>query len=107
MKRRTLALALLTSITATGAVAEMIVVNGRYVVPKDTVRGYFYRQSDQRMVFDVRWSDWSTQYRCDDEYDQDRILAASLNLNLKINSATDVDFEDFLKAEGFTGCAKF
>ncbi|MEX0284352.1 MAG: hypothetical protein AB3N23_07045 [Paracoccaceae bacterium] len=41
------------------AQANTIVVNGRFVVAKETVRSMFYRQNkgNKRTVFDVRWSD--------------------------------------------------
>ena len=107
MKLKLAALAFVCSLFATGASAEMIVINGRYVVPKDTVRGYFYRQSNQQMVFDIRWSDWSTQYRCQDEYDKARVLAASLNFTIQIGKSSALDFGEFLKSEGFAGCEKF
>ncbi|GFE50100.1 hypothetical protein So717_18530 [Roseobacter cerasinus] len=99
--------ALILCLQASGAVADMIVINGRYVVHKEDVRGYFYRQNDQRMVFDIRWNDWSTQYRCNDTYDQTRVLAASLNFAIQLEEADQLDFGDFLEGEGFSGCAKF
>lgn len=95
------------SLLATSAQAELIVINGRYVVAKDSVRGYFYRRNSQQTVFDVRWSDWSTQYKCDDDYDLTRVEAASLNLVLQIDEARSLDFKDFLESEGFAGCEKF
>ncbi|WP_299610805.1 hypothetical protein [uncultured Tateyamaria sp.] len=107
MSFKTSSLALVLSLFATSAVADLIVINGRYIVAKDSVRGYFYRQSDQRTVFDVRWNDWSTQYRCEDEYDRSRVEAASLNLVLQIGDARAMDFADFLESEGFVDCEKF
>ena len=107
MPFRTLSLALALTLVATSAVADLIVINGRYIVPKDGVRGYFYRQGDDRTVFDVRWSEWSTQYRCDDVYDRSRIEAAALNFVLQITDARALDFADFLETEGFSNCAKF
>lgn len=107
MKLRYAALAVVFSLFAANASAEMIVINERYVVPKDSIRGYFYRQNDQRTVFDVRWSDWSTQYRCEDTFDMTRVTAASLNLVIKIGEARALDFNDFLESEGFSGCSKF
>ncbi|MEO0372116.1 MAG: hypothetical protein AAF231_11715, partial [Pseudomonadota bacterium] len=58
-------------------------------------------------VFDIRWSDWSTQYKCADEYDRTRIEAAMLNLSLRLEDARSVDFGDFLADEGFTDCRRF
>ncbi|GGX54188.1 hypothetical protein GCM10007385_22990 [Tateyamaria omphalii] len=107
MSFKTSALAVALSLLATSAMADLIVINGRYVVAKDSVRAYFYRQRDDRTVFDVRWSDWSTQYRCNDEYDGTRVEAASLNLVLQIGDARALDFGDFLDSEGFEGCEKF
>lgn len=107
MTRTCLTAALILCLQASGALADMIVINGRYVVHKEEVRGYFYRQSDQKTVFDIRWSDWSTQYRCDDTYDQTRVLAASLNFALQLDESDQLDFGDFLEREGFSGCAKF
>lgn len=100
-------LALVMGLFGTTAMADMVVVNGRYVVPKDTIRGYFYRQSDQRTVFDVRWSDWSTQYRCSTAYDRTVVQAALLNFVLQLKDATSLDFGDFLESEGFEDCRKF
>ena len=99
--------AVVFSLFATSAFAELIVINGRYVVPKDSVRGYFYRERDQNTVFDIRWSDWSTQYRCQDPYDRARVMAASLNFVLQIKDAQSLDFQEFLDNEGFADCAKF
>ena len=107
MKLKISALAVVLSLLASNAFAEMIVINGRYVVPKDSIRGYFYRQSDQKTVFDVRWSDWSTQYRCKDLYDRTRVLAASLNFVIQVGEASALDFNDFLDSQGFAECAKF
>ncbi|MCV3271003.1 hypothetical protein [Roseobacter sinensis] len=107
MMPRALASTLIFCLLASSAWADLIVINGRYVVPKESVRGYFYRQSNQQMVFDIRWSDWSTQYRCDDEYDQTRILAASLNFVMEVDEADALDFGEFLEGQGFNGCAKF
>ncbi|MGZ2259883.1 hypothetical protein [Roseobacter sp. A03A-229] len=107
MKIRLLAMAVGASLLASSVQAEMIVINGRYIVAKEAVRGYFYRENTQKTVFDVRWSDWSTQYRCEDTYDRSRIEAASLNLVLKIGEASFLDFEGFLESEGFVGCTKF
>ena len=107
MKLKFSAVAVAFSLFASGAQADMIVVNSRYVVAKDTIRGYFYRQNNKQTVFDVRWSDWSTQYRCDDDYDLTRVEAASLNLGLQIAEARSLNFKDFLESEGFVGCKKF
>ncbi len=101
------ALTVIFCLFSSSAFADMIVVNGRYIVAKESIRGYFYRQSDQRTVFDVRWSDWSTQYRCEDPYDRTRVEAASLNLVLQLGEARSVDFQDFLNTEGFVECTKF
>lgn len=89
------------------AAAEMIVINGRYTVAKDSVRGYFYRQSNKQTVFDVRWSDWSTQYKCQDTYEDTKVMAASLNLVIKIGENRALDFKDFLDSQGFEDCSKF
>lgn len=100
-------LAIALSLCASAAQADMVVINGRYVIAKQDVRGYFYRQRDDRMVFDVRWSDWSTQYRCSDTYDRSRVEAAALNLILKLEDARALDFGEFLTSEGFADCEKF
>ncbi len=107
MKLRLSALVVVFSLLGSSAWAEMIVINGRYIVPKESVRGYFYRESDQHTVFDIRWSDWSTQYRCQDAYDQTRVMAASLNFIIQLDDASSLDFQDFLDGEGFTNCSKF
>ena len=109
MKFKFPALTVVFSLLASSALAEMIVINGRYVVPKDSVRGYFYRkgQSEKLTVFDVRWSDWSTQYRCQDRYDETRVEAASLNFVLQLSEARSLDFKDFLDSQGFAECSKF
>ncbi|WP_147108934.1 hypothetical protein [Tateyamaria sp. syn59] len=107
MPLKTTSLAITLCLVATTGLADMIVINGRYIVPKDGVRGYFYRQSDDRTVFDIRWSEWSTQYRCDDDYDRSRVEAAALNFVLQIADARALDFGDFLESEGFANCAKF
>lgn len=107
MKSKFPALAVTLSLLATGVSAEMIVINGRYVVAKESIRGYFYRQNNQQTVFDVRWSDWSTQYRCEDLYDRTVVQAAALNFVLQIGEANSLDFGDFLEDQGFSGCAKF
>lgn len=107
MKFKFPAFAVVFCLFASSALAEMIVINGRYIVPKDSIRGYFYRQSDQQTVFDIRWSDWSTQYRCQDLYERTRVQAASLNFVLQISEASALDFEDFLDSEGFVECSKF
>lgn len=105
MKR--LGLALVFSVTATCAAADMVVINERYIVSKDDVRGYFYRDRDKRTVFDIRWRDWSTQYRCQDTYDAANVTAASLNLVLQLKDAISLDFAEFLNDQGFTDCQKF
>lgn len=107
MKRKCSVLAVMFCLLGSALQAEMIVINGRYVVAKEDVRGYFYRQSNQKTVFDVRWSDWSTQYRCEDRYDRSRVEAAALNLVLEIAEVRALDFQDFLESEGFAGCEKF
>ncbi|WP_299674958.1 hypothetical protein [uncultured Roseobacter sp.] len=107
MKVRHIGSAMVLSIFASGAAAEMVVINGRYIVAKESIRAYFYRERDNRVVFDVRWSDWSTQYRCEDTYDRAEVTAASLNLVLELGQTSALDFEEFLEAEGFTNCAKF
>lgn len=107
MTFKSAALAVMFSFFASSAFAELIVINGRYIVPKEAIRGYFYRESDQRTVFDIRWSDWSTQYRCEDLYDRTRVQAASLNFVLQIGEASALDFGEFLESEGFADCAKF
>lgn len=100
-------LTLVFAIFASSAVAELIVINDRYIVAKDDLRGYFYRDRNKVTVFDIRWSDWSTQYRCQDEYDPDSVTAASMNLVLRIKDALSLDFGEFLESEGFTDCQKF
>ena len=100
-------LSLIFSIFASSVAADMIVINGRYMVAKNDVRGYFYRDSDGLTVFDIRWSDWSTQYRCQDEYDRDSVTAASLNFVVQMKDAQFLDFGEFLEGEGFTDCRKF
>ncbi|MEO0371764.1 MAG: hypothetical protein AAF231_09940, partial [Pseudomonadota bacterium] len=84
------AIALILSTFTTAAKADTIVVNGRYIVAKEDIRGYFYRDG-RATVFDIRWSDWSTQYKCADEYDRTRIEAAMLNLSLRLEDARSVD----------------
>ncbi len=105
MKRT--ALTLFFTIFASSAFADLIVINDRYMVAKDDVRGYFYRDRDKLTVFDIRWSDWSTQYRCQDQYDRTRVTAASLNFVLQMKEAQSMDFATFLEGEGFTDCKKF
>lgn len=100
-------LSVVFSLFTTSAQADMIVINGRYIVPKDSIRGYFYRRGEQHTVFDIRWSDWSTQYRCQDQYDKARVEAAALNFVIQIGEARSLDFKDFLDAEGFRECTKF
>ncbi len=100
-------LAIAFSLCASGASANLIVINDRYVVAKDSIRGYFYRDRNRLTVFDIRWSDWSTQYRCQDTYDRARVTAASLNFALKVKDALSLDFGDFLTEEGFSDCQKF
>ena len=107
MKFKFPVLAVVFSLFASGASAEMIVINGRYVVSKDSIRGYFCRQSNQQTVFDIRWSDWSTQYRCQDRYDKTRVKAASLNFVIQLSEASALDFKDFLDNEGFAECSQF
>lgn len=107
MKLKPTLLAVLFSLTATSAMAEMIVIDGRYIAQKDQVRAYFYRERGKNVVFDVRWSDWSTQYRCQDTYDKPKVLAASLNFALKVEEQRSLDFGEFLKDQGFRGCKKF
>ncbi|MGL4238050.1 hypothetical protein [Tabrizicola sp.] len=87
--------------------AEFVVINQRYVVSKETIRGYFYRDGEKQIVFDVRWSDWSTQYRCQNAYDETKVEAASLSLAVKLKEASTLDFGEFLEGEGFTACEKF
>ena len=89
------------------AAADHIVINGRYIVAKADVRGYFYRQRDGSTVFDIRWSDWSTRYRCADNYDTARVAAALGNLALQLAEATTLDYVAFLEGEGFAGCEQF
>lgn len=100
-------LSIVFAICASSAAADLIVINDRYIVAKDDVRGYFYRDRDRLTVFDIRWSDWSTQYRCQDEYDRDRATAASLNFVVQIKDALSLDFAKFLEGEGFADCKKF
>lgn len=95
------------ALCASGAAADLIVINERYVVAKEDVRGYFYRDRDSLTVFDIRWSDWSTQYRCADEYDRARVTAASLNLVVQMKDTLSLDFSVFLESEGFSDCQKF
>ena len=106
MTLKCLALTLALAVMGGAAAADMIVINGRYVVAKQDIRSYFYRDG-RATVFDVRWSDWSTRYKCQDEYDKAKVLAASLNLTLQLKDATDLDFGDFLSGEGFSDCQKF
>ncbi|MFT5797310.1 MAG: hypothetical protein ACI84R_001368 [Candidatus Azotimanducaceae bacterium] len=107
MKFKFLTLTAVFSLFSSMAAAEMIVINGRYTVAKDSVRGYFYRQSNKQTVFDVRWSDWSTQYKCQDTYEDTKVMAASLNLVIKIGENRALDFKDFLDSQGFEDCSKF
>ena len=109
MRRILVAMALMMTGLASAAHADLIVVNGRYIVEKDSVRAYFYRQRGQEFqtVFDVRWSDWSTQYRCRNTYDQTLVLAASLNLVSEIKQSDVIDFGEFLTGQGFRDCEKF
>lgn len=107
MKRKILGLTILFAIFASEAIADLVVINGRYIVAKEDARGYFYRDRDKLTVFDIRWSDWSTQYRCDDQYDRERVTAASLNFVIQIKDAMSLDFGEFLEGEGFTNCQKF
>ncbi len=107
MKSKLPALTVVFSLFASSALAEMIVINERYIVPKDSIRGYFYRQSDELTVFDISWSDWSTQYRCQDIYDGTKVMAASLNLVIAISEARALDFKEFLDGQGFMACSKF
>jgi hypothetical protein len=107
MKLKLPLLAAVFSLFATSAMAEMIVINGRYMVQKDQVRAYFYRERGKTVVFDVRWSDWSTQYRCQDKYDKPEVMAASLNFALKVGEQKSLDFLEFLKDQGFRGCKQF
>ncbi len=100
-------LSLIFAVFATSAAADFVVINDRYMVAKQDVRGYFYRDRNKLTVFDIRWSDWSTQYRCQDEYDRERVTAASLNFALKMKDALSLDFGEFLDEEGFTDCRKF
>ncbi len=104
---RAVSIATALTLCASAAVADMVVINGRYVVAKEDVRGYFYRERDQTTVFDVRWSDWSTRYRCSDAYDRFGVEAAALNLVLKLQDARALDFGEFLTSEGFAECEKF
>ena len=90
------ALALGFALLASSATAELIVINDRYIVAKNEVRGYFYRDRDKLTVFDIRWSEWSTQYRCQDKYDRTRVTAASLNFVVKMKDALSLDFGEFL-----------
>lgn len=107
MKAKHLALVAALLLPASTAAADHIVVNGRYIVAKADIRGYFYRERDQSTVFDVRWSDWSTRYRCDDAYDTAQVEAATGNLVLGLAGATSIDFGRFLEREGFIGCERF
>ncbi|MEM9577584.1 MAG: hypothetical protein AAF999_11295 [Pseudomonadota bacterium] len=107
MKVRVFGLALICALFASVAKAELMVINGRYVVAKEDIRGFFYRDRDGRTVFDVRWSDWSTRYQCQDAYDRTRVTAASLNLVIQVSDALSLDFGDYLAGEGFTECQKF
>ncbi len=100
-------LALALSSLAPTAYAETVVINDRYIVCKDQVRGYFYRDSSRRTVFDVRWSDWSVRYLCEEEYDQTRVKAASLNFALQLDGASSLDFAEFLSGEGLGQCEAF
>lgn len=100
-------LSLVLAVFASSAAADLIVINGRYMVSKDEVRGYFYRDRDKLTVFDIRWSEWSTQYRCKDEYDRESVTAASLNFVIQMKDALSLDFGEFLEGEGFTDCKKF
>ncbi len=107
MKFRFPALAVVFSLFASSALAEMVVINGRYIVSKDSVRGYFYKKNDQQTAFDVRWDDWSTQYECNNEYDEAKVMAASLNFVIQLSESKSMDFSDFLDSEGFENCEKF
>ncbi len=107
MPHRLTACTFILGLLTTSAFADMVVINDRYVVAKDTVRGYFYRDRDRKTVFDIRWSDWSTQYRCNDTYDRTQVQAAMLNFALQMDKASAMDFQIFLDEQGFTDCAKF
>lgn len=107
MKRKLTLLAAVFSLFATSAMADMIVINGRHMAQKDQVRAYFYRERGKNVVFDVRWSDWSTQYRCEDTYDKPKVMAASLNFAMQIDEQRSLDFLEFLKDQGFRGCKQF
>jgi hypothetical protein len=87
--------------------ADFVVINERYIVAKDSIRGYFYRESEKEIVFDIRWSDWSTQYMCQNAFDETQVKAASLNFAIQLQEASAIDFGEFLEAEGFTACKKF
>lgn len=100
-------LSLILLLSASSVAADLIVINDRYVVAKDDIRGYFYRDGSKLTVFDIRWSDWSTQYRCQDEYDSASVTAASLNFVVQMKDALSLNFAEFLKGEGFTDCQKF
>lgn len=95
------------AICATSAAADLIVINQRYMVARDDVRGYFYRENGKLTVFNIRWSDWSTKYRCQDEYDRTKVTAALLNLAIQMKDAVSLDFGEFLEGEGFIDCRKF
>lgn len=107
MKRKPTLLAALFSLLATSAMADMIVINGRYIAQKDQVRAYFYRERGRNVVFEARWSDWSAKHRCEDTYDKPKVMAASLNFAMQINEQRSLDFLEFLKEQGFRGCKQF
>jgi hypothetical protein len=95
------------ALCASSAAADLIVINERYIVARDDVRGYFYRENGKLTVFNIRWSDWSTKYRCQDEYDRTKVTAALLNLAIQMKDAVSLDFGEYLESEGFIDCKKF
>ena len=95
------------ALCASSAAADLSVINERYIVARDDVRGYFYRENGKLTVFNIRWSDWSTKYRCQDEYDRTRVTAALLNLAIQMKDAVSLDFGEYLESEGFIDCKKF
>ena len=100
-------LAVIFTLVASTAFADMIVVNERFIVAKDSIRGLFYRDSNRLTVLDIRWSDWSTKYRCQTDYERARATAAMLNMRLDLEDADAIDFGDFLESEGFKDCKRF
>lgn len=107
MKLKIFALFAVFVVYSQNAYAEMIVLEGRYITQKDEIRGYFYREKGKRVVFDIRWGEFSTKFRCQDEYDKAQVKAASLNFVLQVTESRALDLGEFLHDEGFRNCKKF